>query len=407
VAGVSFRANGQTFRNPDRVPPPVPDTIPDVNLIDGFERARHSPRRFRVVNTLQTSRGCRFKCRFCPTSKLFGGTYRTRSIDSVIADLRARRGISPFFFVVDNSFLGDRKHGAELLRRIARERLDVDLIIFERHEIGNDPELLDLMYRAGVRGVIVGLESLEDSNLNQYGKRQSSAAVVRAIANMQRHNLHVVATFVLGGDGDTPDKAEAIVRFVKDTGVSPNLFIVHDVANEPANGLLVPLHRRFQTYYERTAPHDTSFMDYHTGSFATYFPKRMRPSTLQQCILSVYERAFTHGQILRRAFSWNTFSASFGVFHGYSIRDMNDSVRAAVDAGYMDHLRAIEQGLYDEQENLIEERLAGLDRLPLPPPLAERPVCDGYWNVAVATAFPALLRQGIKRLSRRLWPQPA
>jgi radical SAM superfamily enzyme YgiQ (UPF0313 family) len=403
VAGVSFKAQGQTVRNPDRVPPAVPETIPDLHLIDGFERVTQSGARFHVVNTLQTSRGCHFKCRFCPTSKLFGGTYRTRSIDSVIADLRARRGVNPFFFVVDNSFLGDRKRATEMLHRIAREQLDVVMIIFERHEIGDDPELLDLMYRAGVRCVIVGIESLEDANLNQYDKQQSSAKVVQAIANIQRHRLHVVATFVLGGDGDTRDKADTIVKFVDETGVSPNLFIVHDIENDPARKLLVPLSRRFQTHYERTDPRDTGFMDYHTGSFATYFPKRMKPSTLQSCVLNVYERVFTHSRILRRACSWNSFAASFGVFHGYDIRRMNDSVRSVVEGGYMEHLRAIEKNLYDEHENLIEERLAELEGLPLPPVLLEQPPLRRYGTVAPILALPGLLRSRIRLLPRRLW----
>jgi radical SAM superfamily enzyme YgiQ (UPF0313 family) len=402
VPGTSCLRDGRLVHNPDRPPPPVPDTIPDFTLIEGYGRAVRGRKIRRVVNTLQTSRGCRFHCKFCPTSKLFGGSYRTRSIDAVVRDIRSRRKGNPIFFVVDNSFLGDREHATELLHRLAREQLGAFLIVFERHEIGRDDEMLKLLWRAGVRSIIVGIESLEDTNLESYDKRQSSAQVVAAVENIQRHDLHVIGTFVLGGDGDTPAKADGIVRFVEDTGISLNLFIVHDLEDDPSKGLFIPLERRFQTHYAKTDPKGTDFHDYQTGSFVTYFPKRMKPTTLQECVLDVYDRVYTHRSILRRVASRNIFASVFGVAHGYGIKRMNESLRAVVEGGYMDHLRRIEEGLYDASENLIESRLMGLDGLPLPGPLTGGPPeLRRYEGLVPLLALPGIARYGLARLRWR------
>ncbi len=402
VRGISYLRDGQVVHTPDRTPPAVPDTCPDLELIEGFDKVSRGPHARRIVNTLQTSRGCRFKCKFCPTSKLFGGSYRTRSIDAVIADIRARRRYNPIFLVVDNSFLGDRAHAKELLARMAKERLDSFFIVFERHEIGRDEELLKLMWRAGVRCIIVGLESLEDTNLASYDKRQSSAEAVAAVANMQRAGMHVIGTFVLGGDGDTRASSERIVRFVEDTGVSLNLFIVHDLETDESKGLFVPLARRFQTYYQRTDPRATDYYDYMTGSFVTYFPKRMKPTTLQECVLDIYDRVFTHGTIARRMFSRNIFASIFGVAHGYGVKRMNMLLRATVAQGYMDHLRKCEEGLYDADENLIESRLTELPGLPVPGPVVVPNGLPHYEPLVSLLAFPGVVRSAAARLGVKI-----
>ena len=379
LPGISYRRNGATVHNPDRPPPAVPDLGPDFALIEGFDRLGRGPARMRrVVNTLQTSRGCRFKCKFCPTAKLFGGSYRTRSIDAVVADIRARRRHNPFFFVVDNSFLGDRAHAVKLLDRLARERLGAAFIVFERHEIGFDDEMLALLARAGVRCIIVGMESLEDSNLQAYDKRQTSAQAIRAVENIRRHGMHVIGTFVIGADGDTKTAGDRIAAFVEATGISLNLFIVHDLEEDESKGLFIPLARRFQTHYLRADANATAHYDYMTGSFVTYFPKRMKPSTLQAMVFDVYDRVYTHGRILRRLWARNTFTSVFGIAHGYGIKRMNASLRETAGAGYLDHLRRIEDGLYDADENLIESRLAELPGLPSPPPLEESAPLRGY-----------------------------
>jgi len=401
VKGLSFLDGSQIVHTPDRPPPAIPQTIPDLTLIEGFERATRGIGRRTVVNTLQTSRGCHFHCKFCPTARLFGGAYRTRDIDSVVRDVRAKVRYNPFIFVVDNSFLGHRKRAAEMLHRLAKERLGAHFIIFERHEIGLDADMLQLMKRAGVRCIIVGIESLADENLQLYDKRQASREVVQAVENILAHGIHVIGTFVLGGDADTKDRAPEVNRFVEATGVSLNLFIVHDEETDESKGLMIPLNRRFQTYYERTDRANTDFYDYLTGNFVTYFPKRMKPSTLQECILSIYERAFSHPNIMRRVWSPNLFNATFGIAHGYAMKRMTNAVRRLADAHYLNHLRRVEQGLYDENEQLIEKNLASLDRLPIPRPLRDQVDFRSYECLVPLLTMPALIRYGLIRLRKR------
>ena len=396
VKGVSYLKNKKAVHNPDRVPPQIPSTIPDITLIQGFEQqARLGIGRRMVVNTLQTSRGCRFGCKFCPTKKLFGGSYRNRDIDSIIADVKSKLQYNPFFFVVDNSFLSNRNRTRELLKRLARENLGAYFIIFERHEIGRDDELLKLMWDAGVRSIIVGIESLANDNLKAFKKGQDRNEVIRSIENILRHGIHVIGTFVIGADADTPERGREIVEFIRKTRISLNIFILHDLYEEERAGLIIPLNRRFKTYYRMSHPEDTGHLDYLTGSFATYFPKRMKPSSLQKCVIDVYREVFTTEFILKYMFSPGIFPSLFGVVHGFGIRRMNEMISSIANGGYMDYLREIEDGLYDNDEVLIEKRLASLKGLPLPPPVKNVVDMTSYQGLTLLGITPGLVRAAV------------
>jgi radical SAM superfamily enzyme YgiQ (UPF0313 family) len=399
VQGISFLRDGRIVHNPDPPPPEIPDTIPDPELIEGFERvARPFLGRSRVINTIQTSRGCKFRCKFCPTLKLFQGVYRNRDIDSVVKDFKHRKKYNDSFLVVDNDFCSDRERAKDLLNRLIDEDLGLMLSVFERHEIGRDAEMLELLRKAGVEVIVVGVESLLDENLEAYNKRQKRDDVLKSIQRIQDHGMHVLATFVLGSDTDTPAVADQIASFIKETQLSLSLFILHDLEEDERKGLMIPLNRRFKTHWYRTDPEAFFAWDYATGGFASYFPKRMKPSTLQRAILDVNREVYSHRNILRHAFEKNVAQSLYKLYHGYAMKRMNDTARQVVDTSYLEYLMHIEEGLYDGNEVLREEKLDSLQGLPLPPPVAEDVDTKSYETAYLLAAIPGMVRLGVERL---------
>jgi len=403
VKGISFLRDGEMVSTPDREPPVIPTTIPDLSVIEGLDRVLARGGRYKAVqNILQTSRGCTYKCRFCPTPKLFSKSYRNREIDSIVAEIRYKQRYNDFFFVVDNNFFGDRARSVALLERLAEEDLGASLIIFARQEIGHDQELLWLLRRAGVKCVIVGVESLVDDNLLAFDKQQRAQQVMDSIDNIKSAGIHVIATFAFGYEGDTEAKAKQIVEFIRNRGLTLNVFILHDTEVDERKRLLIPLEQRFSTHYQRRAPTNTDAYDYATGNFVTYFPKHMKPSTLQRCYLSIYRDVYTDRYILKNLFSKSAFESIFGVFHGYSIRRLNEAIQSVVDDHYMDHLLSVEKGLYDDQERLIVERLADLDGLPPPPPLPDQVDRSTDRRAIELAMLPGAMRFALHKARRRI-----
>ncbi|MGA2440750.1 MAG: radical SAM protein [Tepidisphaeraceae bacterium] len=177
--------------------------------------------------TVQSSRGCPWRCDFCASTVMLGEKYRKRPIDRIVRDIHAicRVRQRPFIeFADDNTFV-DKQWGKELCRNLIPLRLkwftETDITV------ADDPELLDLMRRAGCRQVLIGLESPDRSALEGIELRGNLKAIwsdryADAIRAVQSHGITVNGCFVLGLDGHTPD----IFHQVRDFAMEQKLYDV-------------------------------------------------------------------------------------------------------------------------------------------------------------------------------------
>jgi len=192
----------------------------------------HSPLpRFDLLNpdefnriTVQTQRGCPWRCNFCASSIMMTKRYKLKPVQNVIREIRAIKEIwpKPFIeFADDNSFV-NRARSKELLRALADE--GVKWFTETDVAVADDPELLDLMRQSGCVEVLIGLESptaagLDGLELNNNWKRKRLDGYRDAIRRIQSHGIAVNGCFVLGMDGDTVECFPAVRDFVEDSGL--------------------------------------------------------------------------------------------------------------------------------------------------------------------------------------------
>lgn len=168
--------------------------------------------------TVQTTRGCPWRCEFCASNVMLGQPYRKRPVADVIRDIEAIRLVRehPFIeFADDNTFV-DKRWGKELCRQLAPQHLkwftETDISIAE------DVELLDLMHAAGCRQVLIGLESpqpepLAGLEMNHDFKARWFSRYANAIERIQSRGITVNGCFILGLDGHTPAVFEQVLEF--------------------------------------------------------------------------------------------------------------------------------------------------------------------------------------------------
>jgi radical SAM superfamily enzyme YgiQ (UPF0313 family) len=188
--------------------------IPRFELLD--------PSRYNRL-TVQTTRGCPWRCEFCASSILLTRRFKTKPPERVVAEIRAIKEIWPRPFVEfadDNTFV-DRSWSRRLMQQIAPEGVrwftETDVAV------ADDPELLSMMHEAGCAEVLIGFESpsvsgLEGIELRRNWKARQIDMYERAVEVIQSHGIAVNACFVLGLDGDGPGVFEAVQDFVDRTG---------------------------------------------------------------------------------------------------------------------------------------------------------------------------------------------
>ncbi len=177
-----------------------------------------------AFGAIQTTRGCPLNCSFCSVTAFNGSQYRQRPIDDVVQEFRMIR--EKYVLVVDDNLIGTRpEHIArakELFRALARANLKKEWVAQATINFADDEELLTLAGKAGCRGVFIGFESPTPEGLRELGKkfnllkgRDFSASVRR----IQRHNILVVGSFIIGLDIDGPGIGRHIAEIAGRYGV--------------------------------------------------------------------------------------------------------------------------------------------------------------------------------------------
>lgn len=177
--------------------------------------------------SLQYSRGCPHNCEFCDIVLLNGRVPRTKDCGQFISEMEAvyRLGWRGAIFVVDDNFIGNKKKlKAELLPAIIswmkQHKYPFSLLTQSSIALADDPELMRMMVQAGFDNVFVGVETPNESSLNECGKHQNTGRdLVASIRAMQNHGLMVYGGFIVGFDNDTETIFERQISFIQRSGI--------------------------------------------------------------------------------------------------------------------------------------------------------------------------------------------
>lgn len=175
---------------------------------------------------IQFSRGCPYDCEFCNITALLGRRPRTKSASQLVAELDylASLGWQGSIFFVDDNFIGNK--------RLLKEEILPALIEWRRGKKGfgfsteasinlaDDPELMGLMVSAGFHTVFVGIETVEDSSLEECNKFQNKGRnMIESVKTIQRAGMQVQGGFIVGFDNDPPSIFKKQIEFIQQSGI--------------------------------------------------------------------------------------------------------------------------------------------------------------------------------------------
>jgi len=280
--------SGRVFHSEDFAPVDVCSLpVPRFDLLRGRPYNRY---------TVQTVRGCPWRCEFCASTVMLQRPYRKRPVDHVARDIRAILAVDPGAFIEfadDNTFV-DKAWGKRLCAAI--EPLGVKWFTETDISVADDPELLTAMARAGCRQVLVGLETPDGRGLRGVEQRANfkarrAADYEDAVRRIQDAGITVNGCFVIGLDGQGPSIADEIVDFVERSG----LYEVQVTVQTAFPG--TPLHARLQGEGRIL---EEGRWDLCTLFDINYEPASIAPDELRATLHELTRRLYSHDAVGRR-----------------------------------------------------------------------------------------------------------
>ena len=358
IEGVSYRRAGRVHHNGRR--PFVGTTeAENLDLLTGF-RPRSRLRQLFGQGGVYTgyasaSRGCPFPCTFCYENMIGGTGFRRQEIEAFVTDVRRKRDLlgTRSFWLTDSNFTTNPQHCRDVLRALIAADLGCTFSALCRTDVGRQPEILDLMKRAGFKTLVLGIEAVDDATLMRIRKKQTVDSTTEAIRRMQQAGLGVYGLFMLGFDEDTVDSPASFVRYAD----------AHDLV-----GLSIYCLTEYPSLPGRTLPRwricETD-LDYYNGHYVTTFPLRARPSALERAAFTALLGFHHPRRLLGNLARGNWRQAMLHFAHYLQLRKM-----WRVSLQHQRRLAEIEAPYYrgDElQVDLLRARPVVTD--PLPPDL--------------------------------------
>ena len=242
---------------------------------------------------LQFSRGCPFQCEFCDIIVIYGRRPRVKEPAQLVAELDdMRRAGFHSAFIVDDNFIGNKKKAKALLEQLVpwmeQHNYPLRLTTEASIDLADDPELLELMYRANFRSVFIGIETPRLDSLKETKKFQNvrGDSMEAKLARIQTAGLDINAGFIVGFDSDDKGIFEDQFRFIQDNGIT--LAMVGMLQAIPRTPLYERLQREGRLYEE--------------GPGCNFIPKQMSRNELRQGYWDLVKRLYSPEAFLDRYF---------------------------------------------------------------------------------------------------------
>lgn len=265
------------------------------------------------LNLVMVGRGCPHNCSYCSVTSFYNGVYRHRPVDKIIEEIKSLNGRLLLFG--DDNIVADKDFAEELFRQLIP--LNKTWMSQANLLIAEDDNLLDLVSRSGCIGLFIGLESINNNNLEKAGKKfYNSDKYIELINKLFNKGIAVIPGIMLGFDDDTEKTFDDTYEFLNKIPIADAQIAI--VTPFPGTRLYDNLNSEGRIFCR-----DWSKYDFRN---VVYYPKNISPEKLQEKTNAMKRDFYSYKSIFRRtgsiAFKWgirNTLSLALPINIGHRL----------------------------------------------------------------------------------------
>lgn len=227
IDGLCYKDNGNIIINPknnyiqnlDELPLPARHLLhlDNYQLVDDYGEK---------MATIISSRGCPYRCTYCYKG-LFGTTYRFRSPDNIINEIK--QCIKDYnyksFYFIDDLFTLNLERVKELTDSIVKENLDIRWQCLARVNNATS-QMFEMMKEAGCYKVHFGIESGNQNILNKAKKGITLDQVKNAVKYCKNAGIKTKGYFMLALPGDTLETMQNTLNFAEQLQLDEMMFSI-------------------------------------------------------------------------------------------------------------------------------------------------------------------------------------
>jgi radical SAM superfamily enzyme YgiQ (UPF0313 family) len=160
--------------------------------------------------SVQTSRGCPFRCEFCSERRYLGEKYRVRPVAEVVEEIR--RSGARYVLFVDSNFAGKVDHAMGLMEAILPLKVRWSALWSLR--LCANKDFMDLAQKSGLLHVNIGFESIDPDTLDAMNKKVNLTDHERILQYLRKRGVSYSLNFIFGYDSDKEAIFEATLSFL-------------------------------------------------------------------------------------------------------------------------------------------------------------------------------------------------
>ena len=271
---------GPMVKNLDNLPVPDRSLLPKGGYFHPL--ARRGP-----FTTIISSRGCKGNCVFCTSPFFYRNTYRKRSAENVLYELRLlyKTGYREILFR-DEVFTLDNDRLQKICKGLINEKLRLSWMCNTR--VGRiNRDTMRLIKKAGCHTLMCGVESGDPEILKQIKKGIHIDRGIQMFKDAKKTGLSTHAHFLVGNPCETRTSILNTLHLLKK--IKPTTIDIGIVVPYPGSGLYKTMKKSIPALGDATS---LGIDNIHMNSFFNEKICELEPEELSQTIKKLYKEFY-------------------------------------------------------------------------------------------------------------------